>query len=455
MPRDRSQRIMIILVILAIVLSVSFAILLVKQEMERRRSGIEFQVYQIMTGLVDAFNAGESFNPAEWPEISGFGMYTASGEPLYCFGTAPLNLEGHASISARGISELSASSMVIIRRIGALPPMLHPDGPFRGMGRMMNGGMMGMGRKGRLSEGRPNPRSSREANPSLPAERLPRFVFIDLEVGTLVREGRLVLFAVIALLSVFVGIVSLVLVYSRKLAGYREREQQTAHLVQLGEAARTLAHEIKNPLGVIRVQCATLKRSLPEERLKNISVIEEETERLVLLTDRVRDFLRNSEGDPRIQDADAFLSRCGFRYTGRIAVLPYEGQSVHIRIDVDRMMQVLDNLIVNALESLETAVPGDAPERSVRPALPEVSMTVRKGLVSFCVADRGAGVSPENRSRLFEPFFTTKARGSGIGLALARRFIEQAGGSLTYDDRPGGGSRFTATLPAVSEEYRQ
>jgi two-component system NtrC family sensor kinase len=72
---------------------------------------------------------------------------------------------------------------------------------------------------------------------------------------------------------------------------------------------------------------------------------------------------------------------------------------------------------------------------------------VAKGSVSFQVSDRGCGVAPENRPRLFELFFTTKPKGSGIGLALSRRYMEQAGGSLDYHEQPGGGSVFTARLP--------
>jgi signal transduction histidine kinase len=65
------------------------------------------------------------------------------------------------------------------------------------------------------------------------------------------------------------------------------------------------------------------------------------------------------------------------------------------------------------------------------------------------VLDRGSGIPPEIAPRVFEPFFTTKERGSGIGLALARRIVEEAGGTLSYRGRLGGGSIFTIALPAL------
>lgn len=401
------------LVILAIGLSVGFAVLLVRQEMERRRSSIEYQVYQVMTGIMDVYTSSGSIDPAYWPELNGFGIYSASGSSLYRFGTAPRALANRETISPRGKSHLKGSSMTIIRRTGAVMPMHNDNKNRRGMRQIM---------------------------PPMDASRMlsGRFVFIDINVENLLREGRLVLIAVFMLLSVFLSIVAMVIFYSRKLAMYRDREQNSAHLVQLGEAARTLVHEIKNPLGVIRVQCATLKRTLPEERQKNIDVIEEETERLVLLTNRVRDFLHNSDGTPSLCDPLFFLEQCKVRYPARIAVNGNNDTEAQVLIDRERMVQVLDNLIVNAMEASDSASD-----------LPELSLSIVKNRVMFRISDRGTGVAPENRERLFQPFFTTKARGSGIGLALARRFIEQASGTLWHEDRAGGGSVFVVSLPCA------
>jgi signal transduction histidine kinase len=98
---------------------------------------------------------------------------------------------------------------------------------------------------------------------------------------------------------------------------------------------------------------------------------------------------------------------------------------------------VLDNLIANAIEA---SADGTG-------ALPELSIEQHPQRVLLSVSDRGSGVPPENREHIFSLFFTTKAKGSGIGLALSRKYIEQAGGVLRYTPRPGGGSVFTVELP--------
>ena len=173
-------------------------------------------------------------------------------------------------------------------------------------------------------------------------------------------------------------------------------------------------------------------------------MIEEETSRLALLTDRLRDFLNNTAGRPEYRDAASFLDDFTRRYEGLITVAPYLSVPASVYVDPSRMTQVLDNLIANAREATGTV---ESTHASVE--LPELSLAVRRNTAYFSVADRGCGIESAQRDRLFKPFFTTKVQGSGIGLALSRRFMEQAGGELSYAERPGGGSTFTASLPCV------
>ena len=67
------------------------------------------------------------------------------------------------------------------------------------------------------------------------------------------------------------------------------------------------------------------------------------------------------------------------------------------------------------------------------------------------IADRGPGMDDETRARIFEPFFTTKMKGTGLGLAIAKQIVEQHGGSIRVESRPGEGTRFTVELPLSPE----
>lgn len=212
---------------------------------------------------------------------------------------------------------------------------------------------------------------------------------------------------------------------------------ESAHLVQLGSAARTLAHEIKNPLGVITIQCATLRRLCPEDVRDGLAVIENETQRLATLADRVRDYL-NAPAEPTHPVSAAWCAELIVsRYAGLVQSESTLKPEIPIMIDPDRFLQLIDNLISNARDAC-----AGMPAPEIR-----FSASSDRDMVMFTVSDNGEGVPAVIRERLFEPFATTKTQGTGIGLALARRIAEAAGGSLLWCDNPGGGSIFTLSLP--------
>jgi len=440
MKSEGQVRVLYLLVVSAIVLTVGFSALFVRQELERRRAGIEFLAFRVMTAVLDDCASGGSFVASRWPELSGFALYDETGAPLLRTGTAPESLDRPEGISFPGVSNLSGSTITLLRRTDGRGGPGGMGAPRRGMMPMMRNRMALPGHMGQTSPGQD---AERLSPPEIPRP-VGAFAFIALDVSAQVRQGRLVLLGVALFLATFFAIVFLLVTYSRRLVAYGERERETAHLVQLGEAARTLAHEIKNPLGVIQVQCATLRRTVGEDRVRNVSVIEEETSRLALLTDRLRDFLNNTAGRPEYRDAASFLDDFARRYEGLITVAPYLGVPAAVYVDPARMTQVLDNLIANAREATGAV---ESTHASVE--LPELSLAVRRNTAYFSVADRGCGIESGQRDRLFKPFFTTKVQGSGIGLALSRRFMEQAGGELSYAERTGGGSTFTASLPCV------
>jgi signal transduction histidine kinase len=110
-----------------------------------------------------------------------------------------------------------------------------------------------------------------------------------------------------------------------------------------------------------------------------------------------------------------------------------------VHADRDQVLQVLLNLVRNALEALGP--------RGGRLA---VTAARAPGGVAFTVRDDGPGIAPDDLARVFEPYFTTKEGGTGLGLAIARRIAEEHGGTLEAESTPGAGAAFTLVLPVAS-----
>lgn len=227
----------------------------------------------------------------------------------------------------------------------------------------------------------------------------------------------------------------------RKNALYREELRNQKELVALGTAARTLAHEIKNPLSAIRLQTDLIARLAPGSADRELAVIAEETGRIRLLVDRIGDFLREPAGHPeRLALAD-FAARTLERAGPGGAAVPVreEHPGLAAMADPHRLRSVLENLARNAYDS------GSDPEAV------EVVVRDEGRFVLVEVLDRGSGL-PEatERERVYDPFFTTKTSGFGLGLALSRRFVEAAGGKLELADREGGGAAARVRLPKAA-----
>ncbi|GHV85582.1 hypothetical protein AGMMS50230_11900 [Spirochaetia bacterium] len=217
---------------------------------------------------------------------------------------------------------------------------------------------------------------------------------------------------------------------------YRQRIEAQQNLVVLGTAASTLAHEIRNPLYSIKLQAGILKKIAAAAPglsggMEEIALIEEEVDRLSELTYKVNDYLRDPAGNPaRINIAEiieeVFLRLCGRSIPQCPAV---------IFMDSERARSVFENIIRNAVEA-----GGPAEELNVR-------IIKEGGRIAVVIEDRGRGILPEDMGRVFDPFYTSKSTGTGIGLALSRRFVEAAGGTIVLTNRTGGGLAVTVRLP--------
>lgn len=223
---------------------------------------------------------------------------------------------------------------------------------------------------------------------------------------------------------------------------FRNTLSRQENLVNLGQAARTLTHEIKNPLSAITIQLALLKREAPGNMKDDLAIIDHETKRLVMLTNKVSDFLRNPLGQPERIELVSYLKALFPLFSVDIRWIEPDFQRAMISFDSDRLRSVLENLIKNAIE----ACPSDSIDVEV-----EVSKD-RKGFFHVFVRDRGCGIESKNSEKIFDPFFTTKIHGSGIGLSISQQFVKANGGQLSLYPRDGGGTTAEVILKGEREK---
>ncbi len=231
------------------------------------------------------------------------------------------------------------------------------------------------------------------------------------------------------------------------IAAARSRLAQSEKLAALGQLATAIAHEVRNPLGVIRSAAQGVGETLPasdDDGRRACSFITAEIDRLNSVITALLAFARPLRLVPRAvavrQVIDSALQLARAELDGkRVAVRRREAADLPaLQADPDLVSQVLLGLLANALEVLGSG--GEI----------ELEARADGGAVEIAVADSGPGVPAELRGRIFEPFFTTRTRGTGLGLAVARQIVEAHGGRIDVGDRPGGGARFVIRLPAAA-----
>ena len=221
-------------------------------------------------------------------------------------------------------------------------------------------------------------------------------------------------------------------------------------LAVLGQLAAGLAHEIGNPLASLTTRLTRLEHErdpafldasleLLRTHLRRI----ERTVRNVSLFSRHRATARGVFGvDSLVQEAVDLIHldpRVGGVQIERVS----SQDGLYVEGDQDQLLQVLINLLLNAVESMAADGGSVSIATNATPEAAEIS-----------VVDSGDGVPPENRRRIFEPFFTTKRKGVGLGLALSRSLVEAHGGELDVRPTPGGGATFVVSLPIRLPEDR-
>jgi two-component system sensor histidine kinase HydH len=206
----------------------------------------------------------------------------------------------------------------------------------------------------------------------------------------------------------------------------------------LGQMSAVLGHEIRNPLASLKGHVQLLLEKLPLEHAgrKGAEVVLRETVRLEELSRQVLEFARTGAVHCEPADPVAIVRNAVENIGGTEVHLDVRGGPATWPLDSARMEEVLVNLLRNA--------------RDASPAGQRVDVTVDiqpERDLRVEVRDHGQGIVDGEEERVFEPFYTRRAKGTGLGLALARRIVEGHGGAITAHNHPDGGAVFSVTLP--------
>jgi PAS domain S-box-containing protein len=222
----------------------------------------------------------------------------------------------------------------------------------------------------------------------------------------------------------------------------QREEEERARAVELAQMARSFAHEVRNPLAAIGAAAQVIAREdceLPM-RTRLAKAIEAEAARV---TGLVHEYVerRVTPREPAAVDIGALLADIvevnllGSSARERVTIEQASGLPA-VRADAGRLKQVVLNLVLNAVNATEHG------------GRIQLSAKMEGGGVALRVADTGHGIAESDLPRIFDESFSTR-RGGGLGLPISRRIVEQHGGTIRVESRPGAGTTFTVWLPAV------
>jgi signal transduction histidine kinase len=250
------------------------------------------------------------------------------------------------------------------------------------------------------------------------------------------RRTRYASFGVTGLLLVFS---LMALVTDRRQRRFHRAMQRRRALAEMGEMAAVLAHEIRNPVGIIKGRAQLLLEDDQSVTPKTLQTLVEQSQRLERLVGTLLEFARPSPPSPEELDGEKLVesateSVAEVAIKKQIAIVPDVTPGA-FRADADQVYRVLVNLLRNALEA--------TPERGRI----TVSLRYHGEMAVFKVTDTGPGLPSKLGDEIFKPFVTTRQKGSGLGLAVVRRIVESHGGQMSAGNGPQGGALVEVRFP--------
>ena len=213
-------------------------------------------------------------------------------------------------------------------------------------------------------------------------------------------------------------------------------------LAAIGNTVAQVAHEIKNRLVVLGGFARSIeKRANDAEGTRTKArIISQEVNKLEHMLKQITEFSKPIHLEIEITSLSDWLERVVHKLAeltpkGLTIKMSLDPHTLEVRIDAERMEQVVVNLIKNAMEAMEAV------------GTITISTCSQEQGVALIIKDDGPGMSDEVRNQIFEPFFTTKKEGTGLGLAISRKIVLDHGGNILCESSPDKGTTFTITFP--------
>jgi two-component system sensor histidine kinase HydH len=248
-------------------------------------------------------------------------------------------------------------------------------------------------------------------------------------------------------------------------ARFQREMSQKERLTALGRLSTVIAHEIRNPLMIIKGSLHALRRpDVSVDAMREaVADIDEEVKRLNRIVNEVLDLARPISFELSPVDLNALCRESATAAQasgpGPTVALELDPEAAPLTTDPERLRSALVNMLVNARHAASgrrgEGVPAEPVRGAGAPGVDQDAVTLRTSRIGdrvrVVITDRGTGITPSDLAQVFDPYFTTKRGGTGLGLPIAKNVVEGLGGTIQVTSTPGRGTMVTIELPLRRE----